>query len=339
MQVPQLVFTPKKSILSQKFAAANLPVRTHAKAGPWDLRFASALARQAKEFQADFVHVHDSQAHTFALLAHLLFGLKAPLIVHRRVDFWVGQSVLSRWKYNHKSVAGIICVSRLVRDMMAQVLQRPEILQVIYDGIDTQRFQNPAPGNLRQEFRIPADCLLVGNIAALTQQKDYFTFLNTVSILKHKGLKAKYFVIGDGHQKAALEQFCQSLGLMDDVVFTGFRTDIAQVLPELDVLLFSSETEGLGTTILDAFAAGVPVVTTDAGGITEVAHHMENAYVARVKDANNLAKGVLELTTNAERRLTFVSRAKTAVQAFSIEKMAEETVGYYRKLQCLGISH
>ena len=333
MQVPQQVLAPTQSVLVQKFRESGLPVVPQSKAGPWDLRFARAIAQEAQKCKAAFVHVHDSQAHTFALLAQLFFGLKASLIVHRRVDFMVGQSFFSRWKYNHKGVAGIICVSQLVRSMMAQVLRKPEVLEVIYDGIDPHRFQTPAPGILRAAYQIPADTLLIGNIAALTQQKDYFTFLRTVQVLKKNGLNARYFVIGDGHQKAALQDFCSSLGLMADVIFTGFRTDIPQVLPELDVLLFSSETEGLGTTILDAFAAGVPVVTTDAGGITEVAHHMENAWVAPVKDAEALANGVLQLTAHPELRLTFVRNAKATVEAFTFEKMASATALYYKKLK------
>lgn len=338
MGFKQLVLCPDGAELHQRLSSTKLPVCTAKKLGPWDLRFAKAIAKAAQKVSAQLVHVHDSQAHTFALLAQVVFGMQTPLVVHRRVDFWVGQSFFSRWKYNHPGVAGIVCVSQLVRSMMAQVLQKPEVLQVIYDGIDPNRFNNPVLGLLRASHQIPAHQLLIGNVAALTQQKDYFTFLRAVQILKDKGLDAKYFIIGGGHQKEALVQFCKSLGLMGDVIFTGFRTDIPQILPELDVLLFSSETEGLGTTVLDAFAAGVPVVTTNAGGITEVAQHGTNAWVAHVKDAAALANGVLTLAGNPQMRLTFAHNAKTTVQAFTFEKMATETARFYQNLSSVKCS-
>ncbi|MCH8553894.1 MAG: glycosyltransferase family 4 protein [Schleiferiaceae bacterium] len=306
------------------------------KAGPWDLRFAYQIAKLAKKLKVDFVHTHDSQAHTFGLLAQILFGMKVKLVVHRRVDFKVGVKRLSQWKYNHRGIAGIICISQAIATIMKPALKKPEKLKTIFSSIDAKKFhpaKSRATGKLRNALGLQGEEFLIGNIAAITQQKDYFTFLDTIKILVEKEKKATYVIIGTGHQEAEIKAYCLQLGLQDKVHFLGFRKDVPEIFPELDLLLFSSETEGLGTTLLDAFACEVPVVATNAGGIPEVALHMKNAFVAPVKDAQKLAEGVILLMDNPEIRRTFVAASKEIVAQHTIEKMAQETLEYYKHLK------
>ena len=122
----------------------------------------------------------------------------------------------------------------------------------------------------------------------------------------------------------------QEKGLQNDLIFTGFRNDVPDILPEVDLFLITSKTEGLGTTILDAFAAGVPVVATKAGGIPEIVRHRETGLLADLGDSQVLATYLHEMLNDAALRGGIIERSKQWVRMFSKEKVAEETLKIYR---------
>lgn len=129
-----------------------------------------------------------------------------------------------------------------------------------------------------------------------------------------------------------IEARIRDLKLQDKVIMAGFRNDIEMILPGLDVLLFTSEMEGLGSTILDAMACSVPVVATAAGGIPEIIVHQKTGMLAAVKDSKQLAAYVLKLLTDADLRKSIIANAKQKVNSFSKEVMAEETMDVYKEI-------
>lgn len=306
-------------------------VITSRKKSSLDLKFARTIARSAKEFNAHLLHVHDSHGHTFAVLAWLLYGCRTPIILHRRVDFPVGENWLSRFKYNFKGIAKIICISRAIKEVIAPRIRDQDKLQVIPSAIDPEKFTREPGQRLRTEYQIGEGKFLIGNVAALVGHKDYYTFLNTAKLLVEKELPVHFVIIGEGALRADLEAYCKKLGLQSSVTFTGFRTDIAQVFPELDALLFSSEMEGLGTTVLDAYAAKVPVVATRAGGIPELVIENETALLADVKDHDKLAENLEKLLHHTELRQRLVENASEHLQKFTKDQMAEKILGVYRE--------
>lgn len=301
-------------------------------AAPHPAFFLNSFCRQVS---ATHVHVHDSHAHTMAFLSAVLFGNKTPLIVHRRVDFPIGGNFFSKWKYNHRRIAAIICVSHFIAKVIQPQIRQPSKIFVVHSGIDLHRFQREKPAgqaSLRAAFGLPNDAFLIGNIAAVAPHKDYFTFVKTAAILAGKGLNAKYLIIGgDGGDEAAVRRFIEVNGLKEQVILTGFRKDIAQVLPQLDLLLFTSKTEGLGTTLLDAFACGVPVVATAAGGIPEIVAHGETGFLAPVGDAAGLAGLAEKILKTRSVREKIIANARLSVNAFSKEKMAGAIKSIYIK--------
>src|SRR5690606_28372567 len=129
-------------------------------------------------------------------------------------------------------------------------------------------------------------------------------------------IKAAFLAIGQGHLEEELKAYAQEQGVSDKIIFTGFRNDIPQIFPELDVLLFSSRTEGLGSTILDAFACGVPVVSTNAGGIPEIVTNEETGLLAPVGDATALANNVLRVLQDPDLAARLKKAGMARVQHF-----------------------
>ncbi|MFC5268999.1 glycosyltransferase family 4 protein [Adhaeribacter terreus] len=310
----------------------NLPHIVLPFANEFDLYTASQLKKYCQENKIDLVHAHSSHSHGLSVWASVL-GNKPPIILSRRVDFPVKKNLLSKFKYNYKGVKRVICVSEKIREITMPSLKHPEICVTVHSGIDLNRFENSKnTGKLHKEFNLPENQLIVGNISAIAEQKDYFTFVNTAELLLKKGLNAKFFIIGDGPMRSEIEAFVKQKNLQDHIIFTGFRKDVPEILPELDVFLITSQTEGLGTTILDAFACRVPVVATRGGGIPEIVKESETGLLANVYDTKQLARQVQRVLADKELRQILTEQAYRFLQNFRKENTAKRTLEIYRQV-------
>ena len=287
------------------------------------------IKKLCKRRRFDLIHVHDSHAHTFAYLA-AVFGNKTPIIVSRRVDFPIGKSGLSQQKYHHTSVKKILCVSEGVRKVLLLNYRLPGRAVIVYDGIDSEKFHFSNTGILHRDYGLPEDRCVIANIAAIAPHKDYFTFVDTAEILISQHVQATFLIIGaDGGEQAQISAYIRSKGLESHIILTGYRTDIPQVLPEIDLLLFTSKTEGLGTSLLDAMVCEVPIVATAAGGVPELIEDGETGLLAPVGDARSLAQKVIRLLDDAPLRKRIVAQALEKARMFSKTAMAQHTLSHY----------
>jgi glycosyltransferase involved in cell wall biosynthesis len=162
---------------------------------------------------------------------------------------------------------------------------------------------------------------------------DYSTFISTAKLLiEEYRLDAHFVIIGDGPLRSDVEQWIEKSGISSYITMTGFRSDVPEILPELDVFLITSETEGLGTSILDAFACEVPVVATAAGGIPVIVHHKETGLLAPIKDYDSLAELVHQLAKDKSLQKHLVEGASQLLQRFTKESVAEQTKASYEAL-------
>ena len=121
-------------------------------------------------------------------------------------------------------------------------------------------------------------------------------------------------------------------GLQDYITMTGYINNIYRYLSGIDVFLISSETEGLGTSILDAFAAGIPVVATNAGGIPEIVKHRGTGLIADVKDYETLSSNLNEIINNDNLREALIMNALEFVKSFDKKFTAKKTLNIYKEL-------
>lgn len=297
-----------------------------------DIRTSLAVKKICKDQGVNIIHLHSSKSHGIGVLSAVL-GNKTFLILSRRVDFVPKNTWFTRWKYNHSSIKKILCVSHKIREIMQAYVSKAEVCITIHDGVDLNRFSTKHNENvLKNEFTLPAQTILIGNTSALEDHKDYFTFINTIGILIQKKVSVKAFIIGKGSLETALKKYVIEKGLADHVIFTGFRTDITRMLPALDIFLMTSKEEGLGTSVLDAFAAGVPVVATRAGGIPEMVRHEHNGLLAAIGDAEGLASHIQRIIADHLLRDRIINLAKERLREFSKEETARKTLQVYREL-------
>ena len=311
----------------------GIPTFSFRKRSSFDLPAARRLARTVRKGKFDLIHTHDSHAHTLAVLSASLFGNPLPILVSRRVDFPISTGLLGRWKYRHPNVRGYVCVSGAIRQVMLQGVIPSGLLHIVRSGIDLGKFEGRGDGRLRREFGIPDDLPLIGNVSAIAPHKDYPTFVRTAERFLRGGGRGKFLIVGgDSGEEKAVRSLVRELGLEDHIIFTGFRTDVPDILPELDLFLITSRTEGLGTTILDAFAAGVPVAATAGGGIPELVEHEVTGLLADPGDDRVLAGYLERLLRDDELRGRLIRNGRARVREFSKERTAERTVEIYGKV-------
>ena len=307
---------------------------TQKKKSSLDLAYSKKIKTLCVERKIDLIHVHDAHAHTFSILAASIFGNKTPIILSRRVDFPIKENLFSKFKYNHSSIKKIICVSDTIKRITAVGIKDPSKLATVYSGIDLEKFK-PASGKLRKELGIDRGTFLIGNTSALADHKDYFTFIDVAEKIIAYHNNCHFVVMGDGPMKDEILAFAAAKKLNNRVTFTGFRTDIPEVLAELDLFLITSKTEGLGTSILDAFACKVPVVGTAGGGITELVENEKTGLLCEVKNVQQIAGAVERMMSDTALRKKCVIEAQNKVQLFSKQQTAQTTLKYYLEVLAL----
>lgn len=319
----------------EKYCLENdIPFESLAFANNFDLSTANGLRKLQKKLNFDIIHIHSSRSHSIAVIAANM-GLRANLILSRRVDFANSGSALSNYKYNYSQIKRIICVSKKVKEIIGQTIKDQSKLCVVYDGVDLKRFEDNTNSNiLHRDYGLSDQIKIIANISALADHKDYITFVDTVGVFTKKyDLPVKFFIIGEGECRQEIEDHITKTKTGKHIIMTGFRDDIREIFKEIDVFLMTSKEEGLGSTLLDAFSNQVPVVATAGGGIPEVIHHKETGLLAPIKSPDTLADLVYEALTNKELKEKITIGATDVLnRLFTKEFMAQETMKHYKSV-------
>ncbi|NQV54116.1 MAG: glycosyltransferase family 4 protein [Flavobacteriales bacterium] len=331
--IEQVIMCPFNSPVHKYCLKHHFPHVTYYKGFSANPMVAFRVTHVCKRSNIDLVHVHDSHAHNFAVLSSVLTNNDIPIVVSRRVDFAIQGTSMSLFKYNHPNIKKIVCVSHAIRDIMAMSVEDDSKLTVVHSGVDLSRFENVEVGvSLREEFNIPEDHALVGNVAALAPHKDYPSFIRTAKRMIESGAKVRFIAIGEGPSRKEIEEEIEATGMEAHIHLTGFRNNVPELLRELDVFLITSSTEGLGTSILDAIASGTPVVATAAGGIVEIIEHEKNGLLCKVGSEAELASAVERMIHDEAFRKHCTEEGLKTVQRFSKEETARKTLALYREV-------
>lgn len=329
-----IVWAPAQSPLLERLQLEGFPAVGFNHRMSINLPLALKLRKFAKQNNPAILHLHDSHAHTNGLLATLGLRQPPPIVLHRRVPFPVGKTRLSRWKYNHPNIKRIIGISQKVIDALKPTLKRHDQIRKVYSGINPNQLQKPASNAFRQNIKAHPDDILIAHIGALAPEKDFPTFLLAAKKIQEQAPhrdRIKFLVIGKGPERDKLEQKARQLGL-SNVHFTGFVDNMAEVYHALDLLLFCPKEEGLGTTVIEAMMAGLPVVATRTGGIPELIRHEREGWLSAIGDSEELAGYALHALENDDIREQMVKAAKDRSRLFTAETMAKKILDVYRKI-------
>jgi glycosyltransferase involved in cell wall biosynthesis len=172
-------------------------------------------------------------------------------------------------------VDAVVCVSQAQAAKVRRCGVPESRIHVIPNAIDTERFRNVDPtgrAELESLFgdSLPERSLLVGAAGRLSPEKGFDILISAASQVVESIPNARFLIFGEGALRVPLEQQIKQLGLESHIKLVGFRQDLDRLLPHLDLFVQSSHTEGMPNVLLEALAAGVPIVATEVGGTPEV---------------------------------------------------------------------
>ena len=297
-----------------------------------DLKAGWKLSRVLNKLRPDVVHAHDPHGVAMAsvALSMLTRAPVPPLVVSRRVDFRLKRNSFSRWKY--RQVRLFLTSSEAIRRMLIHDGVDAEAVVTVYEGIDVERMAHVEAANVHATFWLPHGAPVVVNVAALVPHKGQRHLIDSVPAMLRRVPDARLLIVGEGPLHAELEQRIKHLHVDKHVLLTGFRADVLAIIKGADLFVMSSETEGLGTSLLDAMAAGKACVGTRAGGIPEVIGDGETGVLVPPRDPSALADAMARLLEDAALRKRMGEAGLSRVRAqFSVEKMVRETLAAYAR--------
>jgi len=270
----------------------------------YDLVSLMKLARLFREFRPDIVHTHTAKAGALGRVAARLAGV--PLSVHtfhgHVLEGYFSPVKTQLFLATERALARItdriIAVSPRVRQaLLSRGIGRPGQVEVIPLGLDLGRFLLSPKGstNLRQHLCIPLGTPILGTVGRLVPIKDHPTLIHALALLPGGDRAPHLLVVGDGERREALQGLVQRLDLGSRVHFLGWRNDLEAILPELDVVICCSRNEGTPVALIEAMAAGVPVLSSDVGGVGDLVTHGETGWLVPPSDPAALADGIRTL--------------------------------------------
>lgn len=327
-----LLLCPPKSALAEFCQAKNLPFSPLDFAHEMDYRSGKDAAKIAGIHSASILQLHSGHSVSWGLWTKL-FRPKLKLVATRRVDFSIRKNPFSSLKYNTRMLDHIVCISEKIKQVLVRDGVSEHKLSVIKSGVDLHKFDHVSPpDNFRQVWNVPDDAILVGTVAAFAGHKDYPNFLKAASLAAKVNPLLRFMAVGDGSLLPSMRQSEYAQELADRLTFAGFQINIGAFLKSFDIFVLASKLEGLGTSVLDAMAVGLPVIATQAGGIPEMIEDRKDGLLVQTGDARSLADAILYLADHPEIAQCLGSNAQKAVQAFDINHTVDAYIDLYTQL-------
>jgi glycosyltransferase involved in cell wall biosynthesis len=293
--------------------------------------------------KVDIVHAHLSYASRMSHMLAKLAGVPYTIETSHVREAW-RKGFLKTWYGIDRFIAAFtdrfIAVSKANGDYLSGVKGiNPKKITVVPNGIDTKSFDvsgDKKPG-VREELKISEERPLITTVARLEPQKGINYLLRAVPSIVERHHDALFFLVGDGALRGELEVLSESLGITDNVIFAGFRKDIAEILRESTIFVLPSLWEGLPLVAIEASAAATPVVATAVDGTPEVIMDMETGLLVEPKKVEPLAFAITSLLNDpAWARELGLRGAEFARAKFDISRQVSETEAVYFEAAAIG---
>lgn len=315
--------------VAQQIRALGIEVFDARMRGKADLGALFRLYRHIRRTRPTILHAHLFHANLPARALGRLAGV--PIIICTEHTM----AMEPRWRYRlNRWTVGladrVVAISANVRDFCRTQIGLPEEkLVLIPNGVELPELPLPTAREARAALGLPPDGLLLGAVSRLDPAKGIDVLLEALVQVEDASL----VVVGDGPQRAALETLAARLGLSARVHWAGFQQDAVRLLPAFDLFVQPSVYEGLPTTVMEAMAAGLPVVATAVGGTPEVVVDGVTGRLVPPRDPAALAAAIHALLHDPDRRRTMGQAGRERVaQHFSVEQMVRRTERLYDEL-------
>lgn len=326
-----VLVAPEGGAIAAEARSRGLPVETLPFSGEGDVGFAFRFRRLLRRRAPDLAHLHSRRgADTLGWLGARLAGV--PTVLSRRVDnpeppWW------ARIKY--RRYGRVVAISEGIRKVLLSEGVPAGQVVTVRSAVDpaAHAVECRDRAGFLERLRLPAGALVVGMAAQFIPRKGHAVLLEALPGVIRAVPETRVLLFGRGPEEEAVQRTVAAAGLGEHVHMLGFRDDLAELLPCLDLLVHPALMEGLGVTLLEAGAAGVPVVASRAGGIPETMVEGETGLLVPPGDAGALTRALVELLQDPERRQRMGEAARRFIERErSVDAMVEGNLAVYRQV-------
>jgi glycosyltransferase involved in cell wall biosynthesis len=317
----------------ESLRAAGVPVTIIGKRWKLDPLSYFRLKGQIRKLRPDLVHTWLFAANAYGRQAALATGVRHIVAGERCVDPWKSAWQLAIDRSLAKRTQRLVTNSSGVVDFYVSRGLPANKFVVIPNGIAMEPVTPLSREELLAELNLPAGARLIGAVGRLWPQKRVKDLIWAADLLKSTRDDTHLLIIGDGPQRWRLERFREQNQITDRVHFLGERSDVQRILPNLDALWLASEYEGQSNSVLEAMAAGIPVIATDIAGNRDLVVDGETGYLVPLGERFEFTRRTHWLLEDAElrQRLGAAGRERIRTQ-FTVEQMVERHARLYREL-------
>ena len=293
---------------------------------PYELALSSKMAYVVKTYNIDILHVHYAIPHAYAgYMAKQMLkreGIEVPMIttLHGTDITLVGNHPTYKeavtFSINESDVVTSVSES-LKRDTL-RLFNVDKDIKVIPNFIGLQKTERVSP--CKRSVMASADELIVTHISNFRKVKRVDDVVRVFYGIQQQ-LPAKLIMVGDGPDREIADQLCKDLGIKKKVLCLGNTSDIDRILCFTDLFLLPSESESFGLSALEAMAAGVPVVSSNAGGLSEVNEEGVSGYLCPIGDVQTMAEKAIYILSDKDRLAQFKQNARKVAARFDEEKI------------------
>ncbi|MFC1574980.1 glycosyltransferase [Gemmatimonadota bacterium] len=328
--VDSLLVVPSHSTVEREARSRGLPVHPIPMAGEGDLPFIARFRRLIQAVKPDLVHLHSRRgADTLGAMAAHWAGV--PVVLSRRVD---NPEVSWAVGPKYRLYSAVIAISEAIRKVLVSQGVPAGKVHCVHSSLDPGPFQEPCrQESFLEEFGLAPGDPVVGMAAQFIPRKGHDVLLEAVGSIREDHPRARFLLFGQGPLLDQVTRQIREAGLSEVVSLPGFREDLPRILPCLDLLVHPATREGLGIILLQASAAGVPIVASRAGGIPEAVIHGKTGLLVSPGDPGALAGAVSALLSDGRRaRAMGEAGRRHVLMEFSPDRMVEGNLQVYREL-------
>lgn len=306
----------RHSLLQEAAAREEIPIEMLPESGKYDLDVLRRLRELVDQVKPDLIQTHAVKSHFLCRLARL--PDTAPWIAFHHGYTWTDLRMrlfnqLDRWSL--RSASRVVTVSGPFRRELVRCGIPADRIEVIHNAVAPDwgsRLSDGSCAGLRRRLQVPDHRKIILSVGRLSREKDHGTLIESFRILLQgsAGMDAHLVIIGEGPERRSLESAVRTAGLSDRVTLAGHVPSPEDFYGMADLMVLSSRTEGSPNTLLEAAAAGVPIVATAVGGVPEIFTDMESALLVPPGSPPILAQAMKTLLENKSLATRLAARAR-----------------------------